>query len=123
MYPITDVTNKFVDILFSQANEYILTCSFLASQDATYRACSIMYGPQQQQLIWNATNSSTSPNVTLSLDDAKGQTVIYYSVNASNSTFTVIVEGSLRLSVKGKAMIAFEKATCVKLKISIGKYL
>ena len=93
-----DVVNHLVSVTFESANRVV--CLFVGLQDSqTTRSlsCVIVYGLCQQQLLdsrqeIHGTSTSFS-TVVIDLPASIQSGVHCYTVNASNGTFTVLVEG------------------------------
>ena len=97
---IADGSNQFVAVTFDP-NSNTFTCSFLNQQDASRKLCSLSYGFDRQQLTFTANDSNTSATVSLVLaTDIQKERQFFFIVTASNSTYTLTVEGSqiIRLS-------------------------
>jgi hypothetical protein len=102
--------------MFQSTNNIL--CTFLDEQgghDQTAMSCDVAYGPCQQQPIEIArgTITATSNVVNIAINP---QTSEYcYVVNASNGTFTVLVEGKIMASI-GKFMRVIEQFNlCTRL--------
>ena len=73
-----------------------IVCTFLSEQESqSTLSCDVAYGPCQQQPTMIAQGTVSLPNtVNIDLISAISQTSDYcYAVNASNGTFTVLIEG------------------------------
>ena len=100
-------SNQFV-VVALDFNSNVVTCSFLNQLDTTAKFCSIMYGFNLQQLTYDANGSNDSFTVTLPLhDDVKKERQVHFIVTASNSTFTLSVEGSV-----GKRVVMLHGPEC-----------
>ena len=72
-----------------------LSCIFLNELDASAKSCSVMYGQCGTKLEQNApTENSNDTVLKVTLQDVVLPTC--YIVKASNSTVSVIVEGSIK---------------------------
>ena len=92
--------NDFVDLKIRSINDgsVVVNCSFLDLNDISRKSCSISYGPIKGMLIWSANGSSNSSFISLSLNgNFQDKTELFYVVTASNSSFTLKVEGTLNL--------------------------
>ena len=88
-------TNKYVNVTLEMTNKIV--CTFLSQQESRSTiSCDVAYGPCQQQPTMIAQGTISSPN-TMNIDlPVIPQTSDYcYAVNASNGTFTVIIEGQI----------------------------
>ena len=89
---ITGRSNKYVNITFQSINQIL--CAFLGQQGGqSTMSCNVAYGPCQQEPteIARGTITATANIVNIAIDP---QTSEYcYVVNASNGTFTVLIEG------------------------------
>jgi hypothetical protein len=94
-----------VQLIFSTDGTYInfvnvthktnrIICTFMNQQDNSTKSCNATYAPcdgaQQPQIAYNDTSESRLV-LNLMLSD---QTEYCYTVNASNNTVSVIIEGS-----------------------------
>ena len=74
------------------------SCTFQDRQDTSQKSCSIRYGPCRGKLSDTAetTSANESPGIILLMLNPQliGQTFCYI-VTASNTTYTVIVEGQV----------------------------
>ena len=88
-----DAINQYVDVTFESAKRAV--CEFLGPvQTQGERLCSITYGPCQQRLIMTAEGSvSTESPQTVRIDINTNLNTYCYSINASNGTFTWLMEG------------------------------
>ena len=85
-----------MNITFQTTNKIL--CTFLDQQGSQGTvSCDVAYGPCQQQPNTSARGTITAPNiVNIAINP---QTSEYcYVVNASNGTFTVIIEGMITTS-------------------------
>ena len=86
-----------MDIMFQSTHQIL--CSFLAQQrDQSTMSCDIAYGPCQQEPteISRGTITATANIVNITIDP---QTSEYcYVINASNGTFTVLIDGEITTS-------------------------
>ena len=92
-YCNTDVNNRFAIVEYD-ATESTLSCIFLNQQDNSTKLCRIKYGLCQQGLSKSYEETTTAEMAVLTLQLGNGQ-IYCYQVEASNSTYTVLIEGSL----------------------------
>ena len=86
--------NQYVNITFQSANRIL--CTFLDQQRGqNTMSCDVTYGPCRQEPteIARGTITTTANTVNIAINP---QTSEYcYVVNASNGTFTVLIEGQI----------------------------
>ena len=92
-YCNADVNNRFVIVEYDTA-ESTLSCIFVNQQDNSTKICKIKYGLCQQGLSKSNEETTTTEMAVLTLQLGNGQTYCY-QVEASNRTYTVLIEGSL----------------------------
>ena len=84
--------NEYVDIKFESATSIV--CEFRNQTRPNMKLCTITYGECEESLVMSAHGNTTddSPNtVTLQLhSDLQNYC---YTINATNGTFTVLIEG------------------------------
>ena len=96
----TDTTNQYVDVIFTSAKS--ISCEF-ADHMSTHsrKSCSIRYGLCQQPFTMNAQGSvvsDSSSTIKINLDT--NLNTYCYSINASNGTFTLLMEGDFGMLTK-----------------------
>ena len=89
-----DTINKYVEVQFESASHVV--CTFVNDMSSEFeKSCSIRYGKCQERLLMTAEGATSphSPNIVdLELVASELQSFCY-TINASNTTFTVIMEG------------------------------
>lgn len=96
-YCNTDVNNRFVRVEYDTA-ESTLSCIFLNQQDNSTKVCKIKYGLCQQGLSKFYEETTTTEMAVLKLQLGSGRTYCY-QVEASNRTYTVLIEGTLSAGI------------------------
>ena len=91
-------TNKYVSITFQSANKIL--CTFLDQQirDQSTMSCDVTYGPCQQELTEISRGKITATANTVNIAIYPQTSEYCYMVNASNGTFTVLIEGEITTS-------------------------
>ena len=87
---ITGRSNKYVNITFLSENNIL--CSFLDQQEGQ-STCNVTYGPCQQ--VPTEIARGTTSNIAI---DPQILSEYCYMINASNGTFTVLIEGQIMTS-------------------------
>lgn len=107
---LSDNTNNFVIVTYDK-DAISIICTFLNQQDTTVKSCSIKYVQCQQKFTSTpkqlSAMNTTVPNtlqVILTFDDSD-EARYCYDVEASNSSYTVHVDGTLNLGKKNHAVI------------------
>ena len=86
-------SKSFVRVL---VNNCIITCIFENRQDTTEKSCIVEYGPCEEPVNQIAQANSTLADPYLVKIQLDSELSSYcYTVNASNSTFTVFIEGNI----------------------------
>ena len=102
-------TDQFVDVTFDPVSKTV-TCFFLKVQEGTRKFCKIVYGAMiDKQLLRcrklvQQSSASLTDKVMIGFpvgDQNDAQKEYCFTVMASNGSFTVEVEGSIKNSVTG----------------------
>ena len=89
-----DAVNKFVNVTF--VSETRIVCTFLGlhqNQGANSLMCGISYGPCQQTPMTSQGDVGSPNTVNIELPASMSSGTYCYTINASNGTYTVLVEG------------------------------
>ena len=100
LYTFIGSTNQYVEVTFISAKN--VSCEFLDRLSTHSRkSCSIRYGPCQQPFTMTAQGSviSGSPS-TIKIDLDTDLNTYCYSVNASNGTLSLLLEGTFGILTK-----------------------
>ena len=86
----------FVTITQDVQNSRI-TCNFQNQQDRSNKSCSVTYGEcgKQKNRTLQVSSNSKEPNIVQVNLDISDQAIYCYTVNASNSTHTILIEGNI----------------------------
>ena len=105
-------SDKFVDVSIDLASKTV-TCLFLQQRENITKSCSIVYGlsrenckPQNQ-----SRNTSNTDCVLIRFPSNKQfqpHEEYYFTVTASNGTFTALIEGSFTLGKVYKVFIVYK---------------
>ena len=84
-------TNKYVNITFQAADK--IMCTFLDQQGQSTVSCDVAYGPCQRQPTAISRGTLAAESNTVNIEINPDTSEYCYVVNATNGTFTVLIEG------------------------------
>ena len=103
-YHFLECINDFVQVMYN--SESIISCIFLNRFDASEKTCCVKHHLCDQHGSENVQECSNDfpYDIKLNIYGGSGQTVHCYTVSASNSTYTMRVDGTFT-TLSGKIIV------------------